>query len=46
MLSNVDSAVTVETNIIQPSIVVSDLDVLLDSELSTKKQVAKVTSMC
>ena len=46
MLSDVDSTVTVGTDNIQPSIVVRDLIVLLDSALSMKKHVAQVTSMC
>ena len=46
MLSDVDSTVAVGTNIIQLSIVVRDLGVLLDSDLSMKKHVAKVTSAC
>ena len=45
-LADVDSTVTVGTNVIQPAPVVRDLGVLLDSELSMKKHVNKVTSTC
>src|SRR5208282_2291966 len=38
--------VTIGSVTIQPSAVVRDLGVLLDSELSMKKHVAKVTSTC
>ena len=45
-LRHQDITVTVGTVTIQPSAVVRDLGVLLDSELSMKRHVAKVTSTC
>lgn len=45
-LAGVDCTVTVDTGVIQPKTVVRDLGVMLDSELSMKQHVAKVTSAC
>jgi hypothetical protein len=45
-LADMDNTVTVGVNTIQPTTVVRDLGVLLDSELSMKQHVSKVTSTC
>ena len=45
-LAESDNAVTIGANVIQPKTVVRDLGVLLDSELSMKQHIAKVTSTC
>ena len=45
-LADVDSSVTVGTSTIHSTTVVRDLGVLLDSELTMKKHVNKVTSTC
>jgi len=45
-LADLDCTVTVGTSVIQPKDVVRDLGVMLDSELSMKQHIAKVTSTC
>jgi hypothetical protein len=45
-LADLDCTVTVGTSVIQPKDVVRDLGIMLDSELSMKQHIAKVTSTC
>jgi len=45
-MENMDLALHVGNDVIKPTSVVRDLGVLLDSELSMKKHIAKVTSVC
>ena len=45
-LADLDCTVTVGTSVIKPKDVVRDLGVMLDSELSMKQHIAKVTSTC
>jgi len=45
-MENMDLALHVGNDVIKPTSVVRDLGVLLDSELSMKKHIAKVASVC
>jgi hypothetical protein len=45
-LADLDCTVTVGTSVIQPKDVMRDLGVMLDSELSMKQHIAKVTFTC
>ena len=45
-MENIDLSLHVGNDVIEPVPVVRDLGVLLDSDLSLKKHVSKVASMC
>jgi len=45
-MENMDLALHVGNDVIKPTSVVRDLGVLLDSELSMKKHIAKIASVC